>query len=401
MTKTTVLFVGLFLSAITVISCINKSDAEKETVSAAGKPISKTFAPSDLFQDDIVDGFVFPFGDGKGGGSYKGYKDGKTYNGWYIATKTGEKYDLGIHTGEDWNGVGGGDSELGQPVYSTASGEVIDAKDYGAPWGNVVYVKHRFIENTKIKTVFSLYAHLNELKVKKGDKVIKRQQVGTVGTGHNSFPAHLHFEIRKENMENFETTYWPSSNDKDADWVLEHYEEPSAFIKDHKKTPVPKEKELLIVAMKHEYKMYVYKKGTLHKTYPIALSQSPIGHKQKEGDNKLPEGAYKIIQKTEGPFGGDYSEFLGPRFMRLNYPNNFDAKDALKRKAITKKQCEQICTANNTNKEPNKNTGIGGGIGIHGWAGEWPADTKHLTWGCISMKNKQLTEFYDLIPLYT
>ena len=30
------------------------------------------------------------------------------------------------------------------------------------------------------------------------------------------------------------------------------------------------------------------------------------------------------------------------------------------------------------------------GPGPHGWAGNWPDGNRHLTWGCISMKNKEL-----------
>ena len=387
----------------TVLSCTNDIPDQSHTATSPETKVvqPESFKPADLFEESLCDGFAFPFGDGKGGGTYKGYKENKTYKGWYIATKTGEKYSLGIHTGEDWNGNGGGDTEFGQPVYATASGEVIDAKDYGAPWGNVVYIRHRFLENAKLTTVYSLYAHLDELHVKKGDRVLKREDIGTVGTGHKSFPAHLHFEIRKADMQEFETTYWPSSHERSQQWVLEHYEQPSEFIKSHQKLVVPADEELVLIAMKHDYKMYLYKKGKRFKTYDIALSQSPVGHKQAEGDNKLPEGEYKIIQKTEGPFAGAYSQYLGPRFMRLNYPNNTDARVAYIGKRITKAQRDQIIQANNQNKEPNKHTGLGGGIGIHGWAGNWPADNRHLTWGCISMQNSNLLTFYDEVPLYT
>lgn len=367
----------------------------------APKAAAPAFKAEDLFRLNLCDGFAFPFGDGNGGGNYKGFQENATYQGWYVATKTGETYTLGIHTGEDWNGNGGGNTELGQPVYATAAGEVIDAQDFGAPWGNVVYIKHQYLENAQVKTVYSLYAHMEELKVKKGAVVSKRQIIGSIGTGHKSFPAHLHFEIRKENMTGYETTYWPSTHKQSVEWVMAHYEEPSAFIRSHKKLLVPSNEDVLLVAVKHDYKLYLYKKGTLAQTYPIALSQSPVGHKQKEGDNKLPEGEYKIIQKTKGPFEGAYSQYLGERFMRLNYPNNTDASIAYDNKRISKAEFEQIVKANNTDKEPNKNTGLGGGIGIHGWAGDWPASTKDLTWGCISMQNKQLLGFYDAVPMYT
>ncbi|MBC7864138.1 MAG: peptidoglycan DD-metalloendopeptidase family protein, partial [Bacteroidia bacterium] len=325
-----------------------------------------------LMDTTLANGFDFPFGDGNGGGTYIGYKDKKKYKGWYIATKTAEKYELGIHTGEDWNGNGKGNTDFGQPVFATATGKVLEAKDFGAPWGNVVYIEHKFAENGKIKTVYSLYAHLNELKTKKGKLVKKREQVGTIGTGHDSYPAHLHFEVRKESMKDFEVTYWPSSHEKTVEWVKENYFDASDFVKSHRKISLPSKKEKVLVVVKHEYKMYVYTKGKLTKTYDVSLSQSPVGHKEVQGDNKLPEGEYRVTEKSRGPFGGDYAAYFGPAWMRLSYPNNFDAATGLKKKIITKKQHDAIVAANNKGLQPSKSTGLGGGVGIHGWAGEWP-----------------------------
>ena len=48
------------------------------------------------------------------------------------------------HLGEDWNGEGGGDTDLGDPVYSTAHGLVVFAQDYRLGWGNVVIVRHAY-----------------------------------------------------------------------------------------------------------------------------------------------------------------------------------------------------------------------------------------------------------------
>lgn len=122
----------------------------------------------------LCNGFSYPFGDGSGSGSYRGIADHKMYEGWYIGTYTGENYRLGIHTGEDWNGKGGANTDLGQPVYATAKGKVLAARDYGAPWGKVVYLEHGFIENTKFVRVYSLYAHLDQLMVEKGQVLNKR-----------------------------------------------------------------------------------------------------------------------------------------------------------------------------------------------------------------------------------
>jgi hypothetical protein len=160
--------------------------------------------------------------------------------------------------------------------------------------------------------------------------------------------------------------------------------------------------ETLLIAHKSEYRMNLYTKGKLLKTYTIALGQEPLGPKQKQGDNKTPEGMYKIIQKSRGPFEGDYSQYLGVAWMRLNYPNNADAVNGFKKGLITEAQKNSIINANNAGKEPPKTTKLGGGIGIHGWWGDWPGtDKQNLTWGCISLQNKDLDDLYGRIQLGT
>jgi len=394
------IFPFCFCILICIICCGNKTETKgiNDINSFANKNHDLL---GDLFDDRLADGFSYPFGDGNGGGNYTCLADNKEHEGWYIATKTGEKYSLGIHTGEDWNGKGGGNTDFDQPVYSTAHGKVLAAGDFGAPWGNVIYIEHHFIENAKLVTVYSLYAHLNKLLVKKDQIVNERKKIGTIGTGHNSFPAHLHFEIRKQNMKDFEITYWPSSHDKSTAWVFENYFVPSEFIDSHRKLRIPSHENFLVVAEKSKYKIHIYNKGKQIKEYEIALSQEPLGHKQIEGDLKLPEGEYYITEKNKGPFHGAYKAYFGPAWFRISYPNIFDAENAYKIGNLSKMKRDAIIAANKKNQQPPSNTGLGGGIGIHGWAGEWPADSRHLTWGCISMKNKELETFYELVPVNT
>lgn len=390
------------IPCLMLLHACSESKASGQTfVQAPPKEDKPANSVEALFDTLLCNGFAYPFGDGSGGGSYKGIDDGKTYEGWYIATHTAEKYSLGIHTGEDWNGSGGGNSDLGQPVYATARGKVIASRDYGSPWGNVVYMEHRFIENARLITVYSLYAHLDKLLVKEQQILDKRQQIGTIGTGHGSFAAHLHFEIRKEEMKAYDVTYWPSSNNKDEAWVLAHYHKPSDFINTHKKLRLPKSIDTLLVAHKSDYKMYLFAKGKKIKEFDIALSQSPIGHKEVEGDNRMPEGEYYITEKNKGPFYGTYKDFFGPAWMRISYPNSYDAEAGYQKGTITREKRDQIIACNKKGIQPPKNTGLGGGIGIHGWAGDWPQNNRHLTWGCISFRNKDLEKFYDLVPVNT
>jgi murein DD-endopeptidase MepM/ murein hydrolase activator NlpD len=134
------------------------------------------------------------------------------------------------HPGEDWNGNDGGDTDKGDPVYSTANGEVTAADDYGSGWGNIVLVKH---ELTTGEEVWSQYAHLEEISVSEGESVVIGQKVGTIGKGYaNEYDAHLHFEIRKSDLP---VDNWPKAKAT----ILEHYYEPSVFIAAHQKPLVP------------------------------------------------------------------------------------------------------------------------------------------------------------------
>src|SRR5687767_15010770 len=47
---------------------------------------------------------------------------------------TARGYMPNAHQGEDWNGKGGGNSDLGDPVYATADGVVVYSEDYRRSW---------------------------------------------------------------------------------------------------------------------------------------------------------------------------------------------------------------------------------------------------------------------------
>jgi hypothetical protein len=129
----------------------------------------------------LADGFEIPVGKPPGEGYYvfRGYAP----NG---------------HLGEDWNGKGGGDSDLGDPVYSCADGIVVFSFDVRVGWGNCVIVRHAYRDpDGSVHQVDSLYAHLDRRTVRKDQIVRRGQQVGTIGTAHGRYAAHLHFEMRK------------------------------------------------------------------------------------------------------------------------------------------------------------------------------------------------------------
>jgi len=113
---------------------------------------------------------------------------------WYIAQgHTFSSVNPGGHTGLDINLITGGDTDLGQPVYSTCNGLAVYAQQApGAYWGNIVIVQAigaRGIE-------FWRYAHLDRIDAQVGDYIFANDSVGTIGKGgQNRYWAHLHLDL--------------------------------------------------------------------------------------------------------------------------------------------------------------------------------------------------------------
>jgi murein DD-endopeptidase MepM/ murein hydrolase activator NlpD len=160
----------------------------------------------------LANGFDFPIGKPDGQGYYKAR--GFRPNG---------------HLGEDWDGVGGGNTDLGASVFSIGDGVVVFARDVHLGWGNVVIVRHAFRENGLIKSIDALYGHLNNILVRRGQKVSRGQQIGTIGTAHGIYDAHLHLEIRK----NIEIGMSRSAFRRD----FTNYYDPTKFILSHRRLP--------------------------------------------------------------------------------------------------------------------------------------------------------------------
>jgi murein DD-endopeptidase MepM/ murein hydrolase activator NlpD len=157
----------------------------------------------------IADGFDFPVGKPEAEGYYKA-----------------RGFRAGGHVGEDWDGVRGGDTDLGDPVYSVGDGIVVFARDVHLGWGNVIIVRHAYRENGNVRYVDALYGHLNSMLVGRGQRVARGQRIATMGTAHGQYDAHLHFEIRK----NLEIGMSRSKFQKD----FSNYYDPTQFINSHR-----------------------------------------------------------------------------------------------------------------------------------------------------------------------
>jgi murein DD-endopeptidase MepM/ murein hydrolase activator NlpD len=89
-----------------------------------------------------------------------------------------------MHWGMDFT------AETGTNVYATGNGVVkeIEVKRWG--YGKSVIIDHGFGYTTR-------YAHLKDFNCKKGDKVVRGQIIGYVGSTGKSTAPHLHYEVEK------------------------------------------------------------------------------------------------------------------------------------------------------------------------------------------------------------
>jgi hypothetical protein len=107
-----------------------------------------------------------------------------------------QRFTENRHLGDDLNGIGGENSDFGDPIFAVADGRVLLARDGGKGWGNIIIVLHAYEENSVRKYVQSYYGHVETMLVRPGDNVRRGQQIATVGTADGAYLAHLHFEMR-------------------------------------------------------------------------------------------------------------------------------------------------------------------------------------------------------------
>jgi lipoprotein-anchoring transpeptidase ErfK/SrfK len=127
-----------------------------------------------------------------------------------------------------------------------------------------------------------------------------------------------------------------------------------------------------ILVIKANKKLLLYKDGKLLRSYPVGLGRNGWSDKLRAKDNATPEGKYRIIGKNP--------ESRYHRALSINYPNEEDQREfyRAKKRGLLPKSAK-----------------IGGSIEIHGGGDEG------LTYGCISLDNKQIEELYDAVDVGT
>ncbi|WP_259945928.1 DUF5930 domain-containing protein [Jannaschia sp. W003] len=88
-----------------------------------------------------------------------------------------------MHSGMDFAGA------RGTPIHSTADG-VVTYAGWQSGYGKLVKIRHAFGFETR-------YAHLNQIRVTKGQRVSRGERIGDMGTTGRSTGVHLHYEVRR------------------------------------------------------------------------------------------------------------------------------------------------------------------------------------------------------------
>ena len=135
------------------------------------------------------------------------------------------------------------------------------------------------------------------------------------------------------------------------------------------------EKADRVVVMKGQRRMVLMQGDRVLETFTIALGRYPKGHKQREGDQRTPEGFYTLDEKMTK------SNFY--RAIHISYPNGNDATRARR-----------------NGHRP------GGRILIHGLPNGWDAKTlghPSFDWtdGCIAVTNREMDRVWARIDAGT
>ena len=130
-----------------------------------------------------------------------------------------------------------------------------------------------------------------------------------------------------------------------------------------------------LVVFKSKRIMLLYNSGIARKTYNISLGRNTLGHKEKEGDKKTPEGNYRIDFKNP-----QSSYHLS---IRISYPDEQDKQNA-----------------------EAKGVSPGGDIMIHGLPNNALMPEEYYTetdWtdGCIAVTNEEIEELWKSVEVNT
>ena len=139
-----------------------------------------------------------------------------------------------------------------------------------------------------------------------------------------------------------------------------------------------------IVVHKGERRLWARCKGGAVVMLPVALGRAPEGPKRAVGDQRTPEGEYRVAGPPRA------SRFH--RFLPIDYPSIVDADRALAAGRLGRDDHARIVAAHRSGRLPPPNTSLGGALGFHGEGVRWRGESTTLDWtdGCIALADADL-----------
>lgn len=128
-----------------------------------------------------------------------------------------------------------------------------------------------------------------------------------------------------------------------------------------------------VVVDKSERRLHLLRDGVPFRSYPVAFGANPKGHKEREGDQRTPEGRYLLDWRNSN------SRFY--KSIHVSYPN---ARDIAFANAMGMDSGGMIMV----HGLPNWNLG--------GWA-DFFFENRNWTNGCIAVKNHQMDEIWQAV----
>jgi hypothetical protein len=154
----------------------------------------------------------------------------------------------------------------------------------------------------------------------------------------------------------------------------------------------PLNEKRIIVIDKAKKKLVLFINTERAAEFPAAFGIDPHSDKYKSLDGATPEGFYVITYKKQE------SEFH--RFLGISYPNLADATRGLAQGIISLEEYKKIYQGILKTGQAPWNTGLGGGIGIHGGGVfKYFGHHKETDWteGCIALNNKDIEKLFHLV----
>jgi lipoprotein-anchoring transpeptidase ErfK/SrfK len=156
--------------------------------------------------------------------------------------------------------------------------------------------------------------------------------------------------------------------------------------------------EAWIFIDKSERRMEVNDGQGWREEFRVALGQTPVGDKRREGDGRTPEGEFYVCTRIAN---ARFHRFLG-----VSYPGPEDAARGLRDRILQPIEVRAILRAFRNRTLPPWQTSLGGNIGIHGYGRRRDREAEHAagrdwTDGCIAVTNEEIERVYDHVQLGT